>query len=101
MISVREQKEQIHTDEKRQHNREPMAAVRAAGSGNERYYRNLSCIEAIRQLRGLFQGHDFNLDKYLNIGKMDSKCTYCGAFHFVDERVKISSQSDPSFSICF
>lgn len=90
----------IEANQRRQLNHNRTGSVRDTESGNERNFPNCSLIEAARRRRRLFNGHEFSSNDYLDIKKMGSECNHRNALHFVDERLKTSTSSEPSFSAC-
>lgn len=93
IASVREEKHELHGNERRRHNRVNMASIRYEESGAAKYSRSKAKKENGRECCRFFQGPNFSSDDYLHIGKMEKEDVYCGALHFFDESVKPSSAS--------
>lgn len=53
-----------------------------------------------RRARERAEIHSSVSNKRHNLGQMDVECVYCGALHWLDERITNSSQSRPIFGTC-
>ena len=77
-----------------------MAEARENETEEQRRRRQNVLNAAQRRKRRLFQNHDFSTDSYLDVGNMDVECPDCGALHFLDERLMMSTPSNPKFRNC-
>lgn len=98
MICVREEEDEIQAENRCHQNLKNMVSARELESENESSCRNRSKIEAVKRCRRLPKNHVFSSDRYLDVGRTDWECTHSGTFHFVDDNIKTSTGSQPSFS---
>lgn len=96
---MRKEEDEVHENERRPHNREDTAYVRAEESGVERDYRTNGQKENAGQRHRFFQGHVFPSDDDLNIRMIDRNALAAVHFILLIKDIK-SSPFEPKFSAC-
>ncbi|CAG8740147.1 18684_t:CDS:1, partial [Acaulospora morrowiae] len=89
--TAQQQRRKRERDEKKKTNK------RATAQQQRRRHERLSTIELDINPTMSRQNQD---DMQHDLGRMDIECSYCGALHWLDERLTNSSRKNPKFGSC-